>query len=360
MSRFALLLILALAGPARVFAQTGDAGVDDPSKPPRWFATFSIIAFDPATSDFGVGVQSHAFTAGAAVPFAIPGIGAVATQAAANRLYGPKAIELLKQGLSPADVVKRLTDEDPGRDTRQLAVIDAKGRSAVYTGKRVIDRNSDTADVIHLGGYAGHITGRNFSVQGNTLASEDVLKNMARAYEQGRGTMAERLMDALDAAQAAGGDTRGMQSAGLLVVRPVPPGSNVVVDRVVDLRVDDAVDPFKELRRLLNINLGVPRKLTEQAAELAGKGKFDEAIAEQRKALDIQPNSDTLHYALAQRYAQADRPLQALVPLREAVRLHPNLARQAAADPIFAKLRDMAEFKRLILIGGPKSPGGNQ
>jgi tetratricopeptide (TPR) repeat protein len=167
-------------------------------------------------------------------------------------------------------------------------------------------------------------------------------------------------MDALDAGQSAGGDTRGMQSAGLLVVRPVPPGSNVVADRIVDLRVDDAVDPFKELRRLLNINLGLPRRLTDQAAALASKGSFDEAIAEQRKALDIQPNSDTLHYALAQRYAQAGRPLQALVPLREAVRLHPNLARQAAADPIFAKMRDMAEFKRLIIVGGPKASGGNQ
>jgi uncharacterized Ntn-hydrolase superfamily protein len=360
MRRLALLLILLLGGPARAFGQVGDAGVDDPSNPARWFATFSIIAFDPATHDFGVAVQSHAFTAGAAVPYAIPGVGAIATQAAANRLYGPKAIELLKQGLSPAEVVKRLTDEDPGRDTRQVAVIDANGRSAVYTGKHVIDRNSDAADAIHLGGYAGHIAGDNFSVQGNTLASEDVLKNMARAYAQGKGTMAERLMDALDAGQSAGGDTRGMQSAGLLVVRPVPPGSNVVVDRIVDLRVDDAVDPFKELRRLLNINLGVPRKLTDQAAALAGQGKFDEAIAEQRKALEIQPNSDTLHYALAQRYAQADRPLQALIPLREAVRLHPNLARQAAADPMFARMRDLAEFKRLILVAGPKPPGDNQ
>lgn len=241
-----------------------------------------------------------------------------------------------------------MTDEDPGRDTRQLGVIDAKGRSAVYTGKRVIDRNADVTDIIHLGGYAGHITGRNFSVQGNTLASEDVLKNMARAYEQGKGTMAERLMDALDAGQAAGGDTRGMQSAGLLVVRPVPPGSNVVNDRIVDLRVDDAVDPFKELRRLLHINLGTPRTLTEQSSELAKAGKFDDAIAVQKNALEIQPNSDTLHYALAQRYAQAGRPLQALVPLREAIRLHPNLARQAAADPIFATLRELAEFKRLI------------
>jgi uncharacterized Ntn-hydrolase superfamily protein len=270
-------------------------------------------------------------------------------------------MELLKQGLSPAEVVKKLTDDDPGRDTRQLAVINAKGESAVYTGKRVIDRNFDKADPIHLGGYAGHVTGKTFSVQGNTLASEDVVKSIARGYEQSKGTtMGERLMDALDAGQAAGGDTRGMQSAGLLVVRPVKPGSTEVNERIVDLRVDDAVDPFKELRRLLNINLGTPRKLTDHAAELAKAGKFDDAIAEQKKALEIQPNSDIFHYALAQRYAQAGQPLQALVPLREAIRLHPNLARQAIADPIFEKLRDNTEYKRIVAMAGQFSGGKPQ
>jgi len=347
---FALLAALILTLPGHAHAQAADQVPARVTSPDPWFATFSIIAFDPATNEFGVGVQSHAFTAGAAVPYAIAGVGAIATQAAANRLYGPKAIELLKQGLSPAEVVKKLTDEDPGRDTRQLAVIDAKGRSAVYTGKHVIDRNFDTKDFVHLGGYAGHITGHNFSVQGNTLASEDVLKNMAAAYEHGKGTMAERLMDALDAGQSAGGDTRGMQSAGLLVVRPVPPGSNVVNDRIVDIRVDDAVDPFKELRRLLDISLGVPRKLTDASEKLAKAGKFDEAIAEEKRALDIQPNSDTLHYALAQRYAQAGQPLMALVPLREAIRLHPNLAREAAQDPIFDSLHDLGEYKRLVAV----------
>jgi uncharacterized Ntn-hydrolase superfamily protein len=356
MTRFLLLTLWLLSTASRASAQPAGAPLDDASASARWFATFSIIAVDPATGDLGVAVQSHAFAAGAAVPYAIPGVGAVATQAAANRLYGPKAIELLKQGLSPADVVQRLTDEDPGRDTRQLAVIDVKGRSAVYTGKRVIDRNSDPKDAVHLGGYAGHIAGTNYSVQGNTLASDDVLRNMARAYEQGKGSMAERLMDALDAGQAAGGDTRGMQSAGILVVRPVPPHSNVVVERIVDIRVDDAVDPFKELRRLLDITLGTPRKLTEEASELARAGKFDQAIERQQKALEIQPNSDTLHYALAQRYSQAGRPLQALVPLREAIRLHPNLARQAADDPVFAPLRQLAEFKRLLAIAASALP----
>ena len=241
-----------------VIADTGAAPATQPSPDP-WFSTFSMIAFDPATSELGVGVQSRAFAAGAAVPYAKPGVGAVATQASANRQYGPKAIALLEQGLSPAEVVKRITDEDPGRDTRQVAVIDTRGRSAVYTGKHVIERNFDRNDPVHFGGYAGHVTGKNFSAQGNTLASEDVLKAMAGAYENGKGSMAEKLMDALDAGQSKGGDTRGMQSAGILVVRPLPPNSESTVERIVDIRVDDAPNPFVELRRLLGIALRARR-----------------------------------------------------------------------------------------------------
>jgi uncharacterized Ntn-hydrolase superfamily protein len=250
--RIALLALLVVAVPC--------AAQNDGVRPAEpWFSTFSIIAFDPATNELGVGVQSRAFAAGAAVPFAKPGVGAVATQAAANRQYGPKAIALLEQGLSPAEVVKKITDDDPGRDTRQVGVIDTNGRSAVYTGKRVIDRNHDASDPVHIGGWAGHATGRNFSVQGNTLASEEVVKAMADAYEHAKGSMAERLMDALDAGQSKGGDIRGMQSAGLLVVRPIRPNSSETNERIVDLRVDDSPNPFVELRRLLNIALGKAR-----------------------------------------------------------------------------------------------------
>jgi uncharacterized Ntn-hydrolase superfamily protein len=295
-----------------------------------------------------VGVQSRAFAAGAAVPFAKPGVGAVATQASANRSYGPKAIALLEQGLSPADVVKRITDEDPGRDTRQVAVIDTKGRSAVYTGKRVIDRNHDPKDLVHFGGYAGHVTGRSFSVQGNTLASEAVVKAMAEAYERATGSMADRLMEALDAGQSKGGDTRGMQSAGILVVRPLPPGSESTVERIVDIRVDDATNPFVELRRLLNITQGVPGKLTERSTQLAREGKFAEAIAEQKKAIDITPNNEQLIYALAQRYAQAGDQQHALGALAEAVGRQARLRQQAADDPQFVKMKELAEFKRLV------------
>jgi uncharacterized Ntn-hydrolase superfamily protein len=319
--------------------------------PDPWFSTFSIIAFDPATNELGVGVQSRAFGAGAAVPYAKPGVGAVATQASANRQYGPKAIALLEQGLSPVEVVKRITDEDPGRDTRQVAVIDTKGRSAVYTGKRVIDRNSDPKDLVHLGGYAGHVTGVNFSAQGNTLASEEVVKAMAAAYQNGKGSMAERLMDALDAGQSKGGDTRGMQSAGILVVRPLPANSESTVERIVDIRVDDSAEPFKELRRLLDMTLGVPNRLTEHSAQLAKEGKFAEAIAEQKRALDINPRSEPAMYALAQRYAQAGDFKSALGPLTEAIRRQPKIwPPQAAADPIFARMKDLPEFRRLLAL----------
>ena len=247
-------LLITLIATVSMWGQAAGGHASAPEADP-WFSTFSMIAFDPATSELGVGVQSRAFAAGAAVPYAKPGVGAVATQASANRQYGPKAIALLEQGMSPAEVVKKITDDDPGRDTRQVAVIDTKGRSAVYTGKHVIARNFDKNDPVHYGGYAGHVTGQNFSAQGNTLASEAVLKAMAEAYEKGKGSMAEKLMDALDAGQSKGGDTRGMQSAGILVVKPLPPNSESTIERIVDIRVDDAPNPFVELRRLLGIAL---------------------------------------------------------------------------------------------------------
>jgi uncharacterized Ntn-hydrolase superfamily protein len=337
-----------------VFAVPCLAQIPAPINEP-WFSTFSIIAFEPATKEFGVGVQSRAFGSGAAVPYAKPGVGAVATQASANRQYGPKAIALLEQGLSPAEVVKRVTDEDEERDTRQVAVIDAQGRSAVYTGKNVIDRNHNPQDLVHYGGYAGHVTGTNFSAQGNTLASEEVVKAMASAYESTKGTMADRLMAALEAGQSKGGDTRGMQSAGILVVRPLDPANPAAnrsyVERVVDLQVDDAVNgnPFKELRRLLDISQRKHIQLADQSTKLAAEGKFAEAIAEQKKAIEIDPNRETLHYGLAQRYAQAGDLTKAIQALEIAIKIHPvSMKREAAADPIFAKLKDNTKFKRLV------------
>ena len=300
-----------------------------------WFSTFSIIAWDPATQELGVAVESRAFGAGAAVPFAKPGVGAVATQAAANRLYGAKAIALLEQGRSPAEVVKRITDEDPGRDSRQVAVLDIQGRSAVFTGKTTLT---------HV--YAGHVTGKNFSLQGNTLAGEDVVKATAAAWKTARGSMAERFMAALDAGQSQGGDRRGMQSAGILVVRSIPPGSDSTVERIVDIRVDDAVDPFKELRRLLNMTMSGDH--SRLSAQLAKEGKAAEALAEQKKATEMNPRNEGTHYALAQRCTQSREYVNAILELREALNIQKNLREQTAADSLFTPLRDFAEFKRLV------------
>ena len=144
-------------------------------------------------------------------------------------------------------------------------------------------------------------------------------------------------------------DTRGMQSAGILVVRPLPANSDSTVERIVDIRVDDAEEPFKELRRLLNMTLGVPNRLTTASAELAKAGKFAEAIAEQKKALDINPRSEQVMYALAQRYAQAGDTKQALEQLGHAIRRQPKQWKaQAATDPLFTSLVNHPAFKRLV------------
>src|SRR5215475_11935464 len=156
--------ILILLAATLAFGAYGARAGDDP-----WFSTFSIIAFDPTTNELGVAVQSRAFGAGAAVPYAKAGVGAVATQANANRSYGPKAIAMLEQGLTPEDAVKKMTDEDPGRANRQVGVIDFKGRTAAFTSP-TIDANG--MDPQGNPRYAGSIQGKNYSVQGNTLASE--------------------------------------------------------------------------------------------------------------------------------------------------------------------------------------------
>ncbi|MGH9346541.1 MAG: DUF1028 domain-containing protein, partial [Vicinamibacterales bacterium] len=176
---------------------------------------------------------------GARVPHAQAGVGAIATQASTNVAYGIEGLALLATGVAPAEVVKRLTDADPRRDRRQLGVIDATGRVKAYTGAGT-------------NAWAGHIEGEHYSVQGNILAGEPVVREMARAFEATRGELALRVMAALDAAQAAGGDKRGVQSAALLVVKPID-SPDRTTDKWVDIRVDDSTNPLAELRRLLNL-----------------------------------------------------------------------------------------------------------
>jgi len=203
--------------------------------------TYSIAACDLDTGQWGVATQSKFLAVGSVVPWARPGVGAVATQAYANPRYGPDGLALLAQGLAAEDVVSRLTAADEGRDHRQLGVVDADGGSATYTGAECMD-------------WAGGVTGKDYAAQGNILVSVETVDALATSFEGSAGRpLAERLIAALAAAQAAGGDRRGQQSAALLVVEH-DGGYAGLSDSVVDLRVDDHPAPVEELGRLYEIH----------------------------------------------------------------------------------------------------------
>jgi uncharacterized Ntn-hydrolase superfamily protein len=202
-------------------------------------STFSIVGFDPKTKDLGVAVQSKFVAVGAVVPFALAGIGAVATQSYANTAYGPKALAMLKQGTAPKEVILRLVKPDKEASKRQAGVVDARGRAASYTGKECFP-------------WAGHLVGRNYACQGNLLAGGAVVEAMGRAFESTQGDLPVRLVAALDAGQRAGGDRRGQQSAALLVVRDRG-GYGGFNDRWIDVRVDDHARPIEELNRVFSI-----------------------------------------------------------------------------------------------------------
>jgi uncharacterized Ntn-hydrolase superfamily protein len=295
-------------------------------------ATFSIVAWDPATEELAVAVQSRAFRAAAIVSYAKAGVGAVATQASANQYYGPEGLSLLEQGRSPEEVVRQLTGADPGRDRRQLAVIDARGRVKAYTG-------SGTSD------WAGHIEGENYSVQGNILAGEAVVREMARAFEAAEGVLAERLMAALDAGQAAGGDARGKQSGGILIVKPIG-DSRRTTDRWVDVRVDDHPTPFVEIRRLMN--MAVARNQSTLAADFAQDGRLAEALRAQRKAVALAPESDRYLFQLAELYARDGSVPSALTTLTLAIDRNPDWRARATTSDAFAAIRGNTEFRRVV------------
>ena len=207
-------------------------------------ATFSILGFDPATGELGGAVQSRVFSVGNGVLWAEAGVGAVATQAIVDVSYGPQCLELLKKGMAPEDIIKRVWEKDPdpraqnwSKQGRQFAVIDSRGQAAAFTGPKASP-------------WAGHRYGKFCSAQGNILAGEEVVNGMVKAFEDTQGPLALRLQAALEAGQTAGGDKRGMQSAALLIVRK-DGGPWLHNDVVLRLQVDDSPEPIRELRRLV-------------------------------------------------------------------------------------------------------------
>jgi uncharacterized Ntn-hydrolase superfamily protein len=243
-------------------------------------ATYSIAACDLDARQWGVATQSKFLAVGSVVPWAQPGVGAIATQAYANPRYGPDGLALLREGLNAEEVVKRLTSADEGRDHRQLGVVDREGRAASFTGRECMD-------------WAGGRTGKCYAAQGNILVSQATVDAIAETFEASSGSLAERLLDCLDAAQRAGGDRRGQQSAALLVVER-DGGYARLSDEVVDLRVDEHPRPLDELRRIygmhhaifgktpdeqwIEVDADLGTELRERLAALGYEGELSEAL----------------------------------------------------------------------------------
>ncbi len=216
-------------------------------------ATFSIVGFDPNTKELGIAVQSKFVAVGAVVPWAKAGVGAIATQSHANTKYGPLGLKYLDQGFSPKEVIEKLTADDSSAPRRQVGIVDAAGRPATFTGRK-------------CNVWAGGRTGKNYTVQGNILTGPEVVDAMAEAFEKAEGELGARLITALEAGQAAGGDRRGRQSAALFVVREGW-GYGGFNDRYRDIRVDDNPEPIKELGRIYELHKSVfpqPKPADEQ------------------------------------------------------------------------------------------------
>jgi uncharacterized Ntn-hydrolase superfamily protein len=300
------------------------------SAPP--VATFSIVGFDSATGDLGVAVASRFLAVGHVVPWARAGVGAIATQALGNTTYGPRGLVLLSDGMAPQQVIAVLTADDADAARRQVGVVDAQGRAATFTG------NGCQA-------WAGGVDGFGYAAQGNILAGEEVVAAMGRAFEAARGRLAERLLAALAAGDAAGGDTRGKQSAALLVVRDKG-GYAGFNDRYIDLRVDDHASPIEELSRIYGV-WRLQNLLVEAFAHYQ-KAEWREAIALAEEAAAARPDDGGTLYNLACFCARGGRPTEALAHLARALELDPSLRALAAGDSDFVSVRKETRWKEIV------------
>jgi len=295
--------------------------------------TYSIVAADPGAGEVGVAVQSKYFAVGNVVPWAKAGVGAVATQAAGIAAYGPRILEALEDGVSPEAAIERTLRDDADAATRQLGVVTAAGEVGNWTGDRCKP-------------WAGAEAGEGYTAQGNILAGEEVVREMARAFEGTAGTLAERLMASLEAGQAAGGDRRGQQSAAILVERlGAAEETREGIDRVVDLRVDDHAEPITELRRLLDIHLRWDA--LRLAAVRRAAGDDEGAVEVLADALRRFPDDAMLLYDLACSESVAGRIAAAVAHLRRSVELEPSHRELAAGDSDFAALAGDPEFATL-------------
>lgn len=298
--------------------------------------TYSIVARDPATGELGVAVQSHWFSVGSIVPWAESEVGAVATQSIVEPSYGPLGLALMRAGKSAPEALQALSSVDAQADLRQVAMIDSEGRVAAHTGAKAI-------------AAAGHHVGKNYSVQANLMRSDAVWPAMSKAFEESKGDLADRLLAALEAAQKAGGDIRGRQSAALLVVRGKTTGKPWR-DRLFDLRVDDATDPIVEMRRLVRLQRAY--NFMNRGDDLAGEKKWDEAMEQYRQGAALAPEIEELPYWVAVTLFAAGREEEALPMFREVFRKNRDWIEVTRRLPRSGFLPDdPAKLKRILEQG---------
>jgi uncharacterized Ntn-hydrolase superfamily protein len=329
-----LLSLLLAQSPANgtVETETRRTDADGRARDRSLVSTFSIVASDPETGELGVAVASRFFAVGSVVPWARADVGAVATQSFANTSFGWRGIELLEKGLTPQEAVDVLSRHDDNPTRRQLGIVAPDGSSFTYTGENCIP-------------WAGGRSGPHYAIQGNILASEEVVSSMEKTFLQTGGTLADRLYAALLAGDAAGGDARGKQSAALLVVKKEA-GYGGYNDRAIDIRVDDHAQPFEELGRLLefaqmNYSWNVGWTLFTQK-------RYGEALPPMERTAALAPENGEVLYDLAVIRLAAGKEQDALQALEKAVTLNSKLKKQAMEDDDLAALRGNAAFESLL------------
>lgn len=307
------------------------AATQFPGQSPELEGTFSIIARDPASGELGMAVQSKTLAVGSRTITIKGGVAVIAHQASSNPMYGALALELLGTGMSPQQALDMMVRGDQGKESRQVAILDASGRTAAWTGTGASD-------------WKGHRCGSNYCAQGNILVGQDVVEALARTYESSTGTLAERLLAAMDAGQSAGGDSRGTQSAALVVAKPLA-GAAGFGDRVVDLRVDDSRAPLTELRRLLHMFQA--RALVSEAYARLRERALEAASTAALAARTKSPEYDEAWVAWSATELAAGRLQRALEGVQKSIELNPANARQLPRNRNFETLWSNPEFMKL-------------
>ena len=330
MSTIQKIVRIAISGLLLLVFATAACAIDHISVEP--IATFSIVARDSITGELGVAVASKFFAVGNVVPWGKAGVGAVATQSYANTTFGWKGLELLERGFTPQEALDMLIKSDDNPTQRQVGIVSADGKSATYTGTGCL-------------AWAGGRCGPNYAVQGNILTGEDVVAAMEKSFMETSGTLASRLYAALLAGDAKGGDSRGRQSAAMIVVKDKA-GYGGYTDHAIDIRVDDNPDPFKELGRLLNI--AEMNYSWNEAWTLFTEKKFQKALPPMERAAKLAPDFGEVLYDLAVIRLAAGNTDGAIEALKRAVELNPKLKTQASVDDDLNSMKEHKEYKAII------------